>query len=1056
MKNFVLRLKKEDRVKIGDMNRSITFVWTWASILSGGFKDCLDGFDSSCRGGLATIDAYSRYYRDEVTDVASLIIPRLDFQTPFVQMHPLRWNVNKLIMKHRFGWDTYFAEPSHFYVGAGTTHNLRAFGYRPLLSNSHSVYSNEWNGFIQDVHFDDKTGLAVMLVYDPSQANVVELTVDPDPAPRIQGLLFNINMRNMEEGCIAQDPIFQHFLEQTVRQMETAIDGTGHEDIFATSATNDTDKANNKRKCWIPVVVYDFPSKPDFHKFLNDMKSFNFPPALLIDITGNDPTYAHPKQVIDGMWVHSYSVDLNSVFHQHRIHLHQNGLAITNVTTIQHSTSTIAPEVKDEQFMQDIAYLRSMADEAARNNPVVGMSRKMPALVVNGGNTWFCLGGECAMGNLFADALRWHGDVDVGVQNSGGIRGPGWDEGEVRVSDLWEALPYANTYCEVHMTGLSLFKLFNFSTSVALFVSEFRGTADRLLQVSGMRLTYNTELETNRLISIDVMDKQTGNYKPLERLEIYKLATNSFLCEAAVPFSTMFNEDLTVKGEKRPQISKVLLQEIVARYLGQLKEPYNTTARGSLTNNTSAKTPMNWIQSPEMCNFGTYWVQDYQSCLSCPSTQNLTFAENVIRFSGQSGLETKFQAELELLNDHNFTLALEFKSSPSWVMVNPENLILDVVPLSVSVISFEASSESLEPGTAAGSVYFSVVFNEEEYPGCVGEDVSFEVEMIADPAPEVKKPSLMWLYIGFSLCGIAFLVCIGLATWVFRNRSNRTVLALQPEFLDLLCAGVIIFCASIIPISLTDELKSQQGRNICCMATVWLISLGFMTIMTSLAVMTWRINVIMRGAAHMRRTNVTVKKASMAFATLVIPNLLLLILWTVLDPLVWKIDHAPGNEWDQFGTCATTGSSGEVFQGLVLALDCLALLLALYHALKSWNVSEQYSHSKPLALAVFLGMQLSLVGLPGYFLINDDNPNAQYIVQVSLIFTIGMSIILVIIAPIIYRRNGADDRGGRSGGVHVSGTSGTNYSQKNSTQVHTSVLRPQSTLPPDESGGRRS
>ena len=87
---------------------TINFVWTWASLLSGGLNTCLTWDDEACEGGIAAVRANLRYYQEEWRqehlnqtgedpEQISLIIPRLDYQSAFAQMHELRWAVNRYV-----------------------------------------------------------------------------------------------------------------------------------------------------------------------------------------------------------------------------------------------------------------------------------------------------------------------------------------------------------------------------------------------------------------------------------------------------------------------------------------------------------------------------------------------------------------------------------------------------------------------------------------------------------------------------------------------------------------------------------------------------------------------------------------------------------------------------------------------------------------------------------------------------------------------------------------------------------------------------------------------
>jgi len=50
--------------------------------------------------------------------------------------------------------------------------------------------------------------------------------------------------------------------------------------------------------------------------------------------------------------------------------------------------------------------------------------------------------GESRIGNFVADAYRWAADADVGLQNSGGIRGGPPLVGDVSVADLVSVVPF--------------------------------------------------------------------------------------------------------------------------------------------------------------------------------------------------------------------------------------------------------------------------------------------------------------------------------------------------------------------------------------------------------------------------------------------------------------------------------------------------------------------------------------------------------------------------------------------------------------------------------------
>ena len=79
-----------------------------------------------------------------------------------------------------------------------------------------------------------------------------------------------------------------------------------------------------------------------------------------------------------------------------------------------------------------------------QNNPIVGYTTTMPLSRVDDYRA--CKAGECPLGNLFTDAIRWFTQTDIAFTSSGGYRGEGWSaEDGVRLTDLYAALPFPNT-----------------------------------------------------------------------------------------------------------------------------------------------------------------------------------------------------------------------------------------------------------------------------------------------------------------------------------------------------------------------------------------------------------------------------------------------------------------------------------------------------------------------------------------------------------------------------------------------------------------------------------
>ncbi|MBM3492097.1 MAG: bifunctional metallophosphatase/5'-nucleotidase [Alphaproteobacteria bacterium] len=133
-----------------------------------------------------------------------------------------------------------------------------------------------------------------------------------------------------------------------------------------------------------------------------------------------------------------------------------------------------------------------------------------------------CLAGECAIGNLVAEAMLWAGRTawaEVTVQNGGGIRA-GLPKGPLSRGQVMEMLPFANT--------LALFKLKGSDLRAAIEgglgrVGQGSG-AGRFPQVAGLGFAFDpTRPPGERLSALSV------GGEPLRPERLYTIVTNSFL-----------------------------------------------------------------------------------------------------------------------------------------------------------------------------------------------------------------------------------------------------------------------------------------------------------------------------------------------------------------------------------------------------------------------------------------------------------------------------------------------------------------------------------------------
>uniref|UniRef100_A0A7S4JBK6 G-protein coupled receptors family 3 profile domain-containing protein n=1 Tax=Odontella aurita TaxID=265563 RepID=A0A7S4JBK6_9STRA len=1007
---------------------TVSLLHSWAPLLSGSLWHCAyDPYDPSCVGGVASVSAYIRHLIPK--DEPHFVVPLLDRRTAFVQMHPRGWNVNKDVLHDLIGWDCFAAPPSLLTVDTddlGASNSdlsmLQSQDFPFLLTNVAVPPANSWHYYTEAVHFDLATGLAVMSVADSDQTFNV---------PHIEsalGVLDYLAKVNEESGACNYG----------------STQGGVDSDVFGEGEISNRHVPSLAR-CWVPVIYYADTHPDLFHKFVAITSEHRHPPALIIDVENNDgDTYRQPTRVGSGrVWVVSYQTGTRG-YYQHQIDLGYGSTSFgrphpVNVTLIARDMKYMPEEYRDDIWFSQIERLRALAIEADSNDPIVGhTAHSMPVARSTEGNYRRCQAGECEIGNLFADALRWRADANVAFITSGGLRGGGWNAGPVKMSFLWESLPFPNTMCTGVMNGVSLFRLVNYTVGVATFQSTDSKMGGRLLQVSGMRVTYNTQIRGSRVISLDVWDENEAKYLPIDRLRLYKFATDSYLCGVYEPYPSLLGANLVVEGEEAGVIDDLLHQNILSEYLTQLDSPYENSIQGRLHNETNTTAVLNLIQLEEDCHDGTFWEEAKLTCMPCPNVSNVAFSDKKVTLDVENGAMDSMHGRVVLINRELFPVQVAPKSLPSWAQLtrvsglnatqkassdySASGFLVILASGASLAVEYSINASGLAEGTAQGTISFTVLDDRETLRSCVGRDAAFDLLVRISPRPEYNY--LGWIRsLGMALMGIVVMTSTALALWVFMHRKLRIVTTLQPSNVMAICAGVLVISTTIIPISVDDSSFSVRSCDVACMATPWILSMGLTVAFSALFSKLWRINKVFGNSRQMRRVRVTHRVFFVSFAILFTLNFSLILTWTFVDPLQWKRLPVESEKWNSYGSCKGTGTASKVIVSLVVLVNTAALLLACFEAYKARNHSDEFSESKYLGVALYSWLQLTLVGCPILFLIDDGNPTAKYFLHCSLLFVVCMSMLMLIFAPILKKLCNRNDSNHTSdqANIHVSG-----------------------------------
>jgi gamma-aminobutyric acid type B receptor len=115
-----------------------------------------------------------------------------------------------------------------------------------------------------------------------------------------------------------------------------------------------------------------------------------------------------------------------------------------------------------------------------------------------------------------------------------------------------------------------------------------------------------------------------------------------------------------------------------------------------------------------------------------------------------------------------------------------------------------------------------------------------------------------------------------------------------------------------------------------------------------------------------RRLKVSEKDVLLPFAVMFSTNVLLLLLWTILDPLFWS--RITVSETNSYGTCNV--SNNNAWKSILIVLGLVngtALVLANVEAYKARRITTEYGESKHIAMIMASILQVIIVGLAPMF-----------------------------------------------------------------------------------------
>lgn len=213
--------------------------------------------------------------------------------------------------------------------------------------------------------------------------------------------------------------------------------------------------------------------------------------------------------------------------------------------------------------------------------------------------------------------------------------------------------------------------------------------------------------------------------------------------------------------------------------------------------------------------------------------------------------------------------------------------------------------------------------------------------------------------------------------------------------------------STIIPLSFDGCEDDSKGAVATCMSIPWLMATGFSICFSALFTKTYRINQIMKAAEHFRRLKLTARDVMVPMAVLLLLNVIILIVWTVIDPLrvdtfitLYDFFQRPRKAY-----CMCTSDHASIFVSALSIINLGSLAFSAFQAWQARNLSTDMAESSYIFRVMAIFLYVSFLGIPIMFLVM-DNADAFYFALVGIIFIVCTSTLLFIFLPkILAERN---------------------------------------------------
>ena len=222
--------------------------------------------------------------------------------------------------------------------------------------------------------------------------------------------------------------------------------------------------------------------------------------------------------------------------------------------------------------------------------------------------------------------------------------------------------------------------------------------------------------------------------------------------------------------------------------------------------------------------------------------------------------------------------------------------------------------------------------------------------------------------IAYALSAIGMFYCLILLLFIIFHRKTKVVKRSQPIFLYIFMIGTLLMNLIII-------IYINSNNNITCLMRPWLFNISSTIMFAPLLLKLYRVDRLFNNP-KLKKIKITDYKVLLQFISLLLIDIILLILWTLLEKPknIYTITIKYNLLFSVKDEICSTGLTN-IFEIIFIIYKTILIAFGVKLAISTWNAPEDLSEAKFFAVAIYnIAMIGGLAYFISYLISNSSNP----------------------------------------------------------------------------------